>query len=113
MSDNNVNFTHATDGFHLDFPAIMNDGRQFTDYRSNCFMNAPEKKMSTFEYRQFLKNNAVKIMNNKEKIQGYVSECKSCSDYSIVEPSLYLTCDASNCTSNIMNNDGIGLYVKY
>ena len=44
MSDNNVNFTHATDGFHLDFPAIMNDGRQFTDYRSNCFMNAPEKK---------------------------------------------------------------------
>ena len=69
--------------------------------------------MTTFEYRQYLKNNAVKIMNNMDDIQGYVSECKTCSDYSIVEPSLGLTCNSSNCTSQIIDDNGIGLYINY
>jgi hypothetical protein len=109
-SNNNL---MVSDNFHLDFPAIMSDGRQFTDFRSSCFMNSPERNMSTFEYREYLKNNAVKIMTNMENIQGYVAECKTCSDYSIVEPSLALTCNSSNCTSNIMNDNGIGLYINY
>ena len=29
----------VTDNVELDFPARMNDGRQFTDYRPNCYLN--------------------------------------------------------------------------
>ena len=115
MSNNNQqnNNLLVSDNFHLDFPAIMSDGRQFTDFRSSCAINSPEKNMTTYEYRQFLKHNAVKIMNNMENIQGYVAECKTCSDYSIVEPSLGLTCNSSNCNSQIIDDNGIGLYIDY
>ena len=61
MSDNT--FVKATDdvnrtadNFHLDFPARMADGRQFTDYRSSCYVNLPEQDMTTYQYRQFLKH---------------------------------------------------------
>ena len=47
------------DNFHLDFPARMSDGRQFTDYRSNCILNNElSKNMGSWEYRNFLTNNA-------------------------------------------------------
>ena len=36
----------VTDNFNLDFPAIMSDGRQFTDYRSNCTLNKMSEQMS-------------------------------------------------------------------
>jgi len=115
MSNNNVENNNAiiSDNFHLDFPAVMSDGRQFTDFRSSCLMNSPEKNMSTFEYRQYLTKNAVEIMGNMQNIQGYVAKCKTCSDYSIVEPSLALTCNSSNCTSQILDNSGVGMYVNY
>ena len=60
--------SRATDNFNLDFPARMSDGRQFTDYRSTCYLNIPEQKMSTYQYRQFLKHNAEKIMGNFNNI---------------------------------------------
>ena len=115
MSNNNIqnNNLIVSDNFHLDFPAVMSDGRQFFYFISSCAMNSPEKNMTTFEYRQFLTNNAVKIMTNMENIQGFVTECKTCSDYSIIEPSLALTCNSTNCTSQILDDSGLGLFVNY
>ena len=34
-----MNNLKVTDNVELDFPARMNDGRQFTDYRPNCYLN--------------------------------------------------------------------------
>ena len=115
MSDNMIiNETgrenRATDNFHLDFPARMADGRQFTDYRSSCYVNLPEQSMTTYQYRQFLKHNAEKIMNNFETINEHVSGCDVCSDYDIVQPQLALTCDGESCTRSINDKAGVGIY---
>ena len=115
MSDNFiVNETtrdnRATDNFHLDFPARMSDGRQFTDYRSSCLINLPEQEMTTYQYRLFLKHNAEKIMNNFQSINESVSGCDKCSDYGIVQPYLALTCDGENCNRQINDSAGVGIY---
>ena len=102
----------VTDNFHLDFPARMSDGRQFTDYRSTCYVNLPEQGMSTYQYRQFLKHNAEKIMNNFETINEHVSGCDVCSDYEIVQPYLALTCNGEECTRKINDHAGVGIYFK-
>jgi len=100
----------ATDNFHLDFPARMSDGRQFTEYRSSCYVNLPEQNMTTYQYRQFLKHNANEIMNNFETINEYVSGCNTCSNYEIVNPTLALTCNGEQCTREINDNAGAGMY---
>jgi hypothetical protein len=115
MSDNMIiNETgrenRATDNFHLDFPARMADGRQFTDYRSSCYVNLPEQSMTTYQYRQFLKHNAEKIMNNFETINEHISGCDVCSDYDIVQPHLALTCDGESCNRSINDHAGVGIY---
>ena len=117
MSDNLIvketgRENRTTDNFHLDFPARMSDGRQFTDYRSSCYVNLPEQKMTTYQYRLFLKHNAEKIMNNFETINEHVSGCDVCSDYDIVQPYLALTCDGESCTRQINDHAGVGIYFK-
>ena len=51
-----------------DCPALMADGRQFTDYRANSQinMNVMEKKnlMSNYEYRNFLIKNGNSMIDN-------------------------------------------------
>ena len=102
----------VTDNFHLDFPARMSDGRQFTDYRSTCYLNIPEQKMTTYQYRQFLKHNAEKIMENFENINETISGCSNCSDYEIVPSYLGLTCDGEQCKREINADSGVGIYFK-
>jgi len=104
--------SRATDNFHLDFPARMSDGRQFTDYRSTCYLNMPEQKMSTHQYRLFLKHNAEKIMKNFNDINETISGCSECSDYEIVPSYLGVTCDGEQCNREININSGVGIYFK-
>ena len=66
--------------------------------------------MTTYQYRQFLKHNAEKIMNNFETINEHVSGCDVCSDYDIVQPQLALTCDGESCTRSINDRAGVGIY---
>jgi len=52
----------VTDNVELDFPARMNDGRQFTDYRPNCYLNNQlGQNMGSWQYRYYLTNNAAEI----------------------------------------------------
>ena len=54
----------VTDNHQLDFPARMSDGRQFTDYRPNCFLNNElGQNMGSWQYRTFLTRNASQIHN--------------------------------------------------
>lgn len=107
MSNNSNSF--ASDNYFDCFPARMHDGRYFTDYKSNCYMNELQKNMSTYEYRQYLKENAEKIMkNNSDK---YSNICRN--DYSIVNPKLKLNCNNGNCNTKEYDNNGLGLYVNH
>ncbi len=54
-----MNSMKVSDNVELDFPARMNDGRMFTDYRQNCTLNnSISKQMGSWEYRDYLTNNA-------------------------------------------------------
>ena len=99
----------VTDNFNLDFPAIMADGRQFTDYRSNCILNKMSKQMTSQEYKNYLINNTSEILSNQSKINEQLMGCKSCSDYSIVPPFLSLNCNGNQCRSFVNDIDGIGI----
>jgi len=65
MSLINNNMMKVSDNVELDLPYRMNDGRMFTDYRQNCILNnSISKKMGSWEYRNFLINNAAQIHNS-------------------------------------------------
>ena len=53
----------TTDNKHFHCPPRMDDGRHFTDYRSNCHFNnlvrANNAVMNSHDYRMFLTNNAM------------------------------------------------------
>ena len=65
-----------------DCPAIMDDGRAFTDYRSSCFINSliksENKIRNSYDYRQYLINNGKKIMNDIRLYNINKSSCREC-----------------------------------
>ena len=65
-----------------DCPAIMNDGRAFTDYRSSCYINnlikSENKIRNSYDYRQYLINNGSRIMNDIRLYNINKSSCKEC-----------------------------------
>ena len=97
---------------YFDCPARMDDGRAFTDYRPSSTVNDmirySNNVMSSFEFRQFLTNNATKIMdvNNiytKEKVG-----CGSC-DYVEVPFQSQCTWNSTYGKCSMTNPNGVGL----
>ena len=60
----------ASNNIHLNFPPIMNDGRNFANWYPGAVINENIRKnlnvKSDFEYRQYLINNADKIIKNNQ-----------------------------------------------
>ncbi len=58
----------TTNNKYFNCPPRMDDGRHFTDYRPNCFLNnllaGNNNLQNSFELRTFLTNNAVDLMNS-------------------------------------------------
>ena len=99
----------VSDNVELDFPARMNDGRMFTDYRQNCTLNnSISGQMGSWEYRDFLTNNASQIH------QGFLSEleasvrCTKCSDNTVLPVKTVLNCSKDSCTYEMNNPNGLG-----
>ena len=85
MSLINNNMIKVSDNVELDFPARMNDGRMFTDYRQNCILNnSISKKMDSWEYRDYLINNAAQIHNNFMNNLEASVKCTKCSDNTVL-----------------------------
>ena len=65
-----------------DCPAIMDDGRAFTDYRSPCYVNtlikSENKIRNSYDYRQYLINNGLKIMNEIRLYNINKTSCREC-----------------------------------
>tara|TARA_A100001015_G_C15016562_1_gene725816 strand:- start:1627 stop:2100 length:474 start_codon:yes stop_codon:yes gene_type:complete len=64
-------------------PALMSDGRAFTDYRSSCYINTnllnKNDFNSSYQYRQWLIHNAVKLMNNNNAYNNRLNGCAPCN----------------------------------
>ena len=108
---NNCNKT--SNNKYFDCPARMDDGRTFTDYRSSSqvddMIRYSNNVMSSYEYRQFLINNADNIMNiNNQYIFDKVG-CESCNSEKVpFKTKCDINSDFSVC-SNI-NYNCIGIY---
>ena len=109
----------------LDFPAIMSDGRSLTDYRSSCLLDlgsivskddgqriisGENLFAKSLDYRNFLQNNGLKIMQgiNKNLKDNYT--CTTCPDYTTVAPKLLQVCSGNgNCTVMPVDENGLGM----
>ena len=102
-------------------PPRMSDGRHFTEYRENTKVNdllgKDAEAKNSYEYRQFLINNAERIMdlNNKQAfLLNGVSECKKPYGSGTMLPEKEKqVCNLKTC--EVVSNDpnGIGLGRTY
>jgi hypothetical protein len=67
----------GSNNIHFDYPPLMSDGRNYTDWNPSCEINKQFIKnhniQTNYQYRQFLINNAKKI-----KESNMVSACDNC-----------------------------------
>ena len=96
-----------SDNFKKNFSARMADGREFTDYRSSCYLDNNENNMTTYLYRQYLTNNAEKIMLNNTRN----ADVSRSNNNSIIPDYKYEnTCNKNSCNITMKNKNGIGFY---
>tara|TARA_Y100000768_G_scaffold386913_1_gene376524 strand:- start:3143 stop:3559 length:417 start_codon:yes stop_codon:yes gene_type:complete len=71
----------GSNNIHFDFPPLMSDGRNFSNYEAS---NLSDKKIkeninikNNFQYRQYLQNNADSIIKKNQENACY--ECSTCN----------------------------------
>jgi ferredoxin len=71
----------ASNNIHSDYPALMSDGRLYTSYEPSCRKNESyiERNgvQTNYQYRQFLMDNAMSIM--QENRREACNECGVCN----------------------------------
>lgn len=91
-------------------PALMADGRTFTDYRPNCMVDQGILKnnniKSSYEYRQFLIKNASTFMRENNDDNYRKNGCETCNAELIP---LKTVCEVDGYTSICKMNDDGGL----
>lgn len=105
-----MNNLKVPDNFHNDFPARMADGRFMMDFQSNCILNTLRKeKMSAWEYRTHLINNAEQIMNEINESNEKMYGCQECHRTVLPSPNSKQVCSDTGCEIVNVDEDGIGL----
>ena len=100
----------TSDNVELDFPARMNDARQFTDYRANCLINNNvSMKPTSWFFRQDLIKNTDKyhqqfLTNMEEK-----TKCNTCNDNTVLNIQNNQQCSPTGCTYSQNDASGLGL----
>ena len=97
-------------------PALMSDGRSFTDYRPNCEVNNhiidSNNVTNVHDYRMFLVKNAEKIMGSYNKYlfkkNGMVNCKKPFETGTMVPEYSRVVCDQHTCKRVVVNKNGIG-----
>lgn len=88
-------------------PAMMNDGRAFTDFRSPCYVNnlirVKNNIHNSYDYRQFLIHNADNIMSSLRKYNIQKNGCTPCTPVptyceSYCSSKNGVTCSPYDCT---------------
>ena len=110
---NNMNMK-VSDNVELDFPARMNDGRMFTDYRQNCTLNnSISKNMGSWEYRNYLTENADEIRQTFIQNQEAITACTKCSDNTVLPVKTIINCTPEGCNYKMNDPNGLGQGRQY
>ena len=97
---------------YFDCPARMDDGRTFTDYRASSsvddMIRYSNNVMNSYDYRQFLINNANNIMNVNNR---YTSDKVGCNSCTAKEVPFNTECDINKNFSkcHTVDSNGVGL----
>ena len=94
-----------------DCPALMDDGRSFTDYRASCFRNDMLKIQNgitnSYDYRQFLINNGSNIINNIRVFNLDKMSCREC-DATPIDCNTICKVSPSSVNCMLTNKCGFG-----
>lgn len=94
-----------------DCPAIMNDGRAFTDYRSSCYINdllrVKNGIQNSYDYRQFLINNGSELINTIRLYNIQKTSCKPC-DAKPINCQNICEVDRQSVNCSLTNECGLG-----
>ena len=93
-----------------DCPAIMDDGRAFTDYRSSCYINdiirVQNGITNSYDYRQFLIHNGNELIN---AIRLYNIQKSSCTECDAQPIDCQNICNVDRQSVNCTLNNACGL----
>ena len=106
---------------YFDCPALMSDGRQFTDYRPSCqvdsLLQVNNNIMNSFQYSNFLTNNALQLINFNNSLackKNANSNCMNPYNVGTMLPEQYTqTCNDQTCYTKETNPTGLGLGINY
>jgi len=89
-----MNCNKTSNNKYFDCPALMSDGRIMTEYRQSGTLNdmirLNNNVLSSNQYRHFLTNNALEIMNINNQ---YISEKNNCKSGKLVEVPFSKVCN--------------------
>ena len=112
MDNNTCNKT--SNNKYFDCPALMSDGRAFTDYRPSSYTNdlirIQNGVYDSYQYRQFLISNAEKLMKVNDEYNFMKNGCASCTYQQIPNESTcvynkhYGLCYPNGCNGLGQNN---------
>ena len=99
-------------------PAIMNDGRSFTDYRPACYVDTmianANKLHGSNDYREFLIQNGLSIMKVNDMYVEEKMSHKLCNTSSKPASSFARTCTINNSNMSCLdvNPSNTGIYIQ-
>lgn len=98
-----------------DCPALMDDGRAFTDYRSACYINDMLRVKNgihnSYDYRQFLINNGSDLINTIRLYNIQKSACRPCDAKPITCKNI-CNVDRQSVNCSLTNDCGLGTCYK-
>ena len=102
-------------------PPLMADGRAFTDYRPNCFVNNLVRTnndiYNSFQYRQYLTHNAEKLMDVNRTYACQKNCCGPCQkpyNTGTMLPEKNISkCTSGVCGTLVTDPNGLGLGRDY
>jgi hypothetical protein len=103
----------TSDNKHFGCPPRMADGRHFTDYRPHCYVDnliiAENGINNSFNYRNFLQQNATSLMQINRKYACNKNCCAPCTqgNGTMLPEANKFICDKATC--RLVTNDPNGL----
>ena len=103
----------TSDNKHFGCPPRMADGRNFTDYRPHCYVDnliiAENGINNSFNYRNFLQQNATQLMEINRKYSCNKNCCLPCNqgNGTMMPEANKMICDKNTC--RLVSNDPNGL----
>ena len=109
----------GSNNIHFDYPPLMSDGRQYTNWNSACNTNNAvihsNNIQTNYQYRQYLINNAKQVMSSNQKTA--CDECGFCQYSQAYTPQplgkyLYKSCSDMSKPYGYENSDLKNMYVS-